>query len=71
MLEAADGEQRSYLDNVRAAADCFRLDMATVDNGLVEVLTAVRRWRDVARRHGLSEREGQHMAPAFRRADVA
>jgi serine/threonine-protein kinase HipA len=59
------------LGNVRAVADYFRLDAAAVDGVLVEVLTAVRRWRDIARHHGLSERECQDMAPAFRRADAA
>ena len=56
---------------VAAVADYFRLDASSVDRELVKVLTAVRRWREVARQHGLSERECEDMAPAFRRADVA
>ncbi len=59
------------LDNVRAVADYFRLDAAARDSVLSEVLAAVRGWRDVARRHGLSERECEDMAPAFSRADAA
>jgi serine/threonine-protein kinase HipA len=59
------------LDNVRAVAEYFRLDAAAGERVLVEVLTAVRGWRDLARRQGLSERECQDMAPAFRRADTA
>ncbi len=59
------------LDNVRAVAGFFRLDAKTVDSELVRVLTAVGQWRKIARKHGLSERECEDMAPAFRRADSA
>ena len=59
------------LDNVRAVAGYFRLDAKAVDSELVRVLTAVGQWRKIARKHGLSERECEDMAPAFRRADSA
>ncbi len=56
------------LANVLAVADSFRLDAATAEAEGSRVMTAVRRWRDVARHHGLSERECRDMSPAFRRA---
>ncbi len=59
------------LDIVRAVAGYFRLDAKAVDSELVRVLTAVGQWRKIARKHGLSERECEDMAPAFRRADSA
>lgn len=65
-----EAETAATVDNVLAVADFFRLTDAEAEQTLAEVVGAVRTWRDMASRHGVSAREIEVMAPAFAQAEA-
>lgn len=60
-----DRDDAASLALVMEVADYFRLSAGQARDVLAEVAAAVARWPQVARSHGLSEREISHMEPAF------
>jgi hypothetical protein len=77
MLEASDGDQRSYdytdtrasVDALMSVAAYFRLDASDALEVLAEVTRAVTRWRTVAKSHGLLQQDLDAMEPAFEHAE--
>lgn len=63
-IDVAD--DRASVELALSVADYFRLSADDARTVLEDVAGAVSQWRDVARRHGLTDPEVARMAPAFR-----
>lgn len=68
---AIDGDTLAELRDLLEVAPLFRLDRTTALAILAQVRDAVRRWPQVAARHGLGKAERAAMAPAFEHEQAA
>jgi len=56
------------IDNLMGVAPLFRLDHDSALHVLLDVVEATRRWKQIARSHGLASLDVDFMAPAFEHA---
>jgi serine/threonine-protein kinase HipA len=69
LLNISETDNAQDLELVRDVAESFRVKPKRANAIIKEVVTAVRTWRDTAKKAALSRTEQERMAPAFRAAE--
>lgn len=69
LLNITEGDNALSLDLAREVADLFRVKERRAGEIITEVVAAVQPWRKLAERIGISGRESERVASAFRLAD--
>lgn len=70
-LNISETDNAQTLELAREMAPSFRVSPTIATKVIGEVVAAVRRWRDEAKRAHISRADQERMAPAFRVADAA
>ena len=68
-LNISEDDNSQHIDLVKEVAEYFRIKPVDADKHIDQVVKAVRQWRKEAGALGISKREQDEMAPAFRIAE--